>query len=127
MKKVLILVLLLFVLVGCSGKDEHYKPSEYQHDVAITGANSKVNDVEREILSFGTETPVDTLIITYNESIDALNSQLNKLEDTRLKLKDDSDLTNSEVRNWERSYDSAIINVENCIKYVNREKAKLYE
>lgn len=128
----LFLILLVVVLItGCGvkdgDKDVHYKPSEFKHNVAISNANRAVNDIEREIISFGSETSVDILMETYNNGIATLNNELKNLEETKAKLKDDKDLSSSELRSWESSYANSIVNVNNMIKEIERKKQKLYE
>ncbi|MDD2371447.1 MAG: hypothetical protein PHQ32_05545 [Firmicutes bacterium] len=137
MRKNNILVLLLFAIsmffvVGCDdnkdgGEDSHYKPSEYKHNVAISDANRAVADIEREIISFGAETSVDILINTYNDGIKELNAQIVKLNETKAQLKEDSDLTSSELQSWESNYKDTITGVKNSIKEIERKKAKIYE
>ena len=55
--KLLLILMCIFLLVGCGvkdgDKDVHYKPSEYKHNVAISNANRAVEDINREIISFG--------------------------------------------------------------------------
>jgi len=122
----------MFLVVGCDdnkdgGEDTHYKPSEYKHNVAIGNADAAVADIEKEILSFGAETSVDILINTYNDGIKELNAQIVKLNETKAQLKEDSDLTSSELKSWESEYKSTIKGVENSIKEIERKKAKIYE
>ena len=128
----LLLILLVAVLLTGRGVkdgdlDNHYKPSEFKHNVAISNANRAVDDIEREIISFGTETSVDILMETYNGGIATLNNELKNLEETKAKLKDDTDLTSSELKRWELDYTNTIVNVNNMIKDIERRKQKLYE
>jgi predicted nucleic acid-binding Zn-ribbon protein len=136
MKKNLFFVLLLlaFVMVlavGCGvkdgDKDTHYKPAEFKHDVAISDANRTVTDIEKEIIAFGAETSVDILIETYNDGIQKLNTQIATLDETRAKLKDDSDLSASEVKRWETEYANTITGVKNSIQEIEKKKQKIYE
>ncbi len=137
MRKNNILVLLLLAIgmilvVGCDdnkdgGVDTHYKPSEYKHNVAISDASRAISDIEKEIITFGAGTSVDILINTYNDGIKELNAQIANLNETKSKLKDDTDLSDSEVKQWESEYKNMITGVKNSIKEIERKKAKIYE
>lgn len=129
--KLILILMCVFLLVGCGvkdgDKDVHYKPSEYKHNVAISNANRAVEDINKEIISFGEETSVDIIVNTYNESMETLKTHLTKLEETKKLLKEESDLTSGERKSWENSYKSTIEYVNNTIKEIEGKKKKLYE
>jgi hypothetical protein len=120
------IVLSLILITGCGvkdgDKDTHYKPSEYKHNIAIDKASRAIDDVNREIISMGAETPADVVLNTYNDGIAKLNEQLTNVENTQKLLSEDKDLTNSELRNWGASYDDIIKALNNNIKEIERKK-----
>lgn len=127
MKKLFILVAIfsLVLFTGCSDEkteDTHYKPSEYKHNIAIGNASRAISDVNREIISMGAETSADIVADTYKNSLIKLNEQLATLEETKNKLSEDKDLTNSELTSWTSEYKNTIQGVKNTIKDVERQQ-----
>lgn len=123
---VLVGFICLAFLTGCGdaerSEDTHYKPSEYKHNVAIGNADSTVDQVNKDILQMGAETSADIVYDTYNNSLAKLNEQLTILKDTKKQLTNDSDLTNSELKDWNSRYDSSIEYVETNIKKIEKQK-----
>lgn len=125
----LFLSMLALLTTGCGvkdgDKDTHYKPSEFKHNVVITEADRLMRDIELEL--FDAKTPVDYIVNTCKENIRKLNEQKAKLEETRAKLKDDTDLTSSERKSWESTYNDTLRALDTSIKSVEEDLNRLYK
>lgn len=133
MKKIISRLLILGLIplltfAGCGvkdgDKDDHYKPEEFKHNVAINQARNTMRDVEKELLDTRVgETSADVVYDIYNNSLKKLNDELANLEKTKKLLSEDKELSKSEISLWNNNYEDSISAVKTDIISVEKQLA----
>lgn len=127
MKKILctlvICFLFLFVVTGCGvdkedDSNDHYKPAEYKHTIAIDKAKKVLEETNEDMKKIDYNGPANTIIQTFRNNITKLNEHLVTLESTQKQLSDDTSLSSREVRIWNNSYSGTIKSIKNEIKHL---------
>lgn len=123
-----IIILSIFCVTACEDTivDTHYKPQEYKHNTSINNALGALNNAEVYVILSSAATDEKQ-----NENIDKYSKQLSeaivtmKTNQQILNTVDKKELSRSELREWNKQYDSAIKKCEVMIIAIEKERVEI--